>query len=79
MKANHKQNAVKLTASMESRSYTNLAYGSCARSTVRVAVKTYLSCRNDTIIKIFCAANTNKDNANGALAYGNLKILGLIL
>ena len=38
---------------------------------LRAAGKTYLSYRNDTIIVIFCAANTNKDDANSALASSN--------
>ena len=42
-----------------------------AAPAVRAAVKTWLSYLEDKIIVIFCPANTNKDNANGALGSCN--------
>ena len=38
---------------------------------LRASVKTWLSCRNDTIKVIFYTVNTNKDNSNGALSSSN--------
>ena len=47
------------------------ALHTAAAPAVSAAAKPYLSYRNDTIIVIFCAANANKDNTNGALASSN--------
>ena len=47
---------------------------------VRTAIKTYLSCRDDTIIVKFCAGNKNKTMLMlfRPLLIVNLRILGLI-
>ena len=42
-----------------------------AAPAVRAAVKTELSCRKDTIIVLFFAANKNKDNVQVAIASSN--------